>query len=149
MRVRTYAWGAVAGPGRAAPGEPADRSWAQGAAAVGSCHARASWPALGASPGPAGLWREEPAKGLPAGTWPGKGSSRSRPRCGRASQPRNGASGRAAPRVGLATLWPPSALLWISPLIQENRNFGFCFVQFSEYLLYNFFKIQKQQKTGN
>jgi hypothetical protein len=27
--------------------------------------------------------------------------------------------------------------------------FGFCFVQFREYFLCNFFKTQKQQKTGN
>jgi hypothetical protein len=27
--------------------------------------------------------------------------------------------------------------------------FGFCFVQFREYFLYNFSDTQKQQKTGN
>jgi hypothetical protein len=28
-------------------------------------------------------------------------------------------------------------------------TFGFCFVQFREYFLYNFSETQKQQKTGN
>jgi hypothetical protein len=31
----------------------------------------------------------------------------------------------------------------------NNRRFGFCFVQFREYLLCNFSETQKQQKTGN
>jgi hypothetical protein len=31
----------------------------------------------------------------------------------------------------------------------KNRRFGFCFVQFQEYFLCNFFETQKQQKTGN
>jgi hypothetical protein len=28
-------------------------------------------------------------------------------------------------------------------------TFGFCFVQFREYFLYNFYETQKQQKIGN
>ena len=32
--------------------------------------------------------------------------------------------------------------------VGKNRRFGFCFVQFRAYFLYNFFEIQKLQKTG-
>jgi hypothetical protein len=32
--------------------------------------------------------------------------------------------------------------------VGKNRRFGFCFVQFREYFLYNFSEIQKEQKTG-
>jgi hypothetical protein len=42
---------------------------------------------------------------------------------------------------------PPLSLLWTPSSCQQNRNFGFCFIQFQEYFLYNFSKIQKQQET--
>jgi hypothetical protein len=38
---------------------------------------------------------------------------------------------------------PSPSLLWTLSSCQINRNFGFCFVQFQEYFLYNFSKIQK------
>jgi hypothetical protein len=38
---------------------------------------------------------------------------------------------------------PPSSLLWTPSLCRENRRFGFRFVQFREYFLYNFPEIQK------
>jgi hypothetical protein len=43
---------------------------------------------------------------------------------------------------------PPLALLRTSSRVRKNRRFGLCFVQFREYFLCNFSKIQKQQKTG-
>jgi hypothetical protein len=43
---------------------------------------------------------------------------------------------------------PPPSLLWTPSSCQVNRNFGFHFVQFREYFLYNFSEIQKQQKIG-
>jgi hypothetical protein len=33
--------------------------------------------------------------------------------------------------------------------VEKNRRFGFCFIQFREYFLYNFSEIQKQQKIEN
>jgi hypothetical protein len=53
-----------------------------------------------------------------------------------------------------ATLWcgQPLALLrlcfGLRLRVGKNRKFGFRFVQFLEYFLYNFSEIQKQQKTG-
>jgi hypothetical protein len=52
------------------------------------------------------------------------------------------------PMVWLAPSPPPSQL-WAPSRIGKNRNFGFCFVQFREYFLCSFSKIQKQQKIGN
>jgi hypothetical protein len=43
----------------------------------------------------------------------------------------------------------PASLLWTPSRVGKNMNFGFYFVQFGEYFLYNFFETQKQQKTGN
>jgi hypothetical protein len=43
---------------------------------------------------------------------------------------------RPPPGPALSLLWTPSSL-------QVNRNFGFCFVQFQEYFLCNFFETQK------
>jgi hypothetical protein len=45
-------------------------------------------------------------------------------------------------------LGPPPALLWTPSLCQVISNFGFCFVQFREYFLYNFSETQKLQKKG-
>jgi hypothetical protein len=44
---------------------------------------------------------------------------------------------------GVAALWPPPSLLWTPSRIGKNRNFGFYFVQFREYFLYNFSETQK------
>jgi hypothetical protein len=38
---------------------------------------------------------------------------------------------------------PPPSLLWTPSRVGENRRFGFCFVQFREYFLCNFFETQK------
>jgi hypothetical protein len=51
------------------------------------------------------------------------------------------------PMVRLPPGCSPS-LLWTPSLCQVNRNFGFHFVQFWEYFLYNFLETQKQQKIG-
>ena len=40
-------------------------------------------------------------------------------------------------------LWPPSGLLRTPGACHQNRDFGFCFVQFREYFQNNFSKIQK------
>jgi hypothetical protein len=58
---------------------------------------------------------------------------------------------RGGPRHGMVRppSGPPPSLLWTPSRVRKNRNFGFCFVQFREYFLCNFFEIQKQQKTGN
>jgi hypothetical protein len=42
-----------------------------------------------------------------------------------------------------------SALLWTSSSCQVIKDFSFCFIQFRKYFLCNFFKTEKQQKTGN
>jgi hypothetical protein len=47
------------------------------------------------------------------------------------------------PMVWLAP-GPPPSLLWTPSHVGKNRNFGFCFVQFREYLLCSFSKTQKQ-----
>jgi hypothetical protein len=47
---------------------------------------------------------------------------------------------------------PVAPLRLLFGLLEASLNiwmFGFCFVQFREYFLYNFSEIQKQQKTGN
>jgi hypothetical protein len=60
----------------------------------------------------------------------------------------------AQPGVTRTTLWcgQPLALLrlyfGLRLRVGKNRRFGFCFVQFREYFLCNFFEIQKQQKIG-
>jgi hypothetical protein len=46
------------------------------------------------------------------------------------------------PMVGLP-LGPSLSLLWTPSSCLVNRNFGFCFVQFREYFLYNFSETQK------
>jgi hypothetical protein len=51
---------------------------------------------------------------------------------------------------GRATLWCGRLLahlrlcLGLRLHVGKNRRFGFCFVQFREYFLYNFSEIQKQ-----
>jgi hypothetical protein len=45
-------------------------------------------------------------------------------------------------------LGPPPALLWNLSSCQVIRNFNFCFIQFREYFLCNFFETQKQLKNG-
>jgi hypothetical protein len=44
---------------------------------------------------------------------------------------------------------PSRALLWSLSSCQVISDFSFCFVQFREYFLCNFYETQKQQKTGN
>ena len=57
---------------------------------------------------------------------------------------------RVRPRLGL--VWPPdwlpSVRLLAPASLRKNKTLGFCPLQFREYLLYNFSKIQKQQKIG-
>jgi hypothetical protein len=59
------------------------------------------------------------------------------------------------PGAGRAALWcgcpvAPLRLLFGSLEASVNfRMFGFCFIQFREYFVCNFFETQKQQKTGN
>jgi hypothetical protein len=60
---------------------------------------------------------------------------------------RPGASPRH-PRMLLAPGLSP-ALLWTPSSCQVIRDFSFCFVQFREYFLCNFFETQKQQTIGN
>jgi hypothetical protein len=59
---------------------------------------------------------------------------------------------RPGGRLRHPMVWPPlgssPSLLWTPSSCQVNRNFGFCFVQFWEYFLYNFSEIRKQEKTG-
>jgi hypothetical protein len=43
---------------------------------------------------------------------------------------------------------PLRLLFGLPEALLNNRRFGFCFVQFQEYFMCNFFKTQKQQKTG-
>jgi hypothetical protein len=49
--------------------------------------------------------------------------------------------GRLPPGCSPSLLWTPSSC-------QVNRNFGFRFIQFREYILCNFCETRKQQKTG-
>jgi hypothetical protein len=57
--------------------------------------------------------------------------------------------------LGCAPLWcgqPVAPLHLLFGLLEASLNiwmFGFCFVQFQEYFLYNFSKTQKYQKIGN
>jgi hypothetical protein len=59
------------------------------------------------------------------------------------------------PGAGRAALWcacPVAPLRLLFGSLEASVNFwtfGFCFVQFREYFLCNFFETQKQQKTGN
>jgi hypothetical protein len=59
------------------------------------------------------------------------------------------------PGVGRATLgcgWPVAPLRHLFGLLEalvNIRRFGFCFVQFQDYFLCNFFETQKYQKIGN
>jgi hypothetical protein len=56
--------------------------------------------------------------------------------------------GPRRPRVWRAPGPPPSHLRTLLRF-RKNRRFGFCFVQFREYLLCSFSETQKQHKTGN
>jgi hypothetical protein len=70
---------------------------------------------------------------------------------GRSRGPHQGPA-RPGGRPRHPMVWPPPgsspSLLWTPSSYQQNSNFGFCFVQFREYFLYNFSEIQKQQKIG-
>jgi hypothetical protein len=46
-------------------------------------------------------------------------------------------------------LGPSPSLLWTPSSCQVTRNFGFCFVQFQEYFLCNFFETQKTAENRN
>jgi hypothetical protein len=59
------------------------------------------------------------------------------------------ARGRPRHPMVWSPLGSPLSLLWTPSHIGKNRNFGFCFIQFREYFLCNFFETQKQQKIGN
>jgi hypothetical protein len=56
--------------------------------------------------------------------------------------------GRPCHHLVWLPLGPPPALLWTPSSCQVIRNFSFCFVQFQEYFMCNFFETQKQQKIG-
>jgi hypothetical protein len=67
--------------------------------------------------------------------------------CQRAAEGPTPGPGAARGRLRHPMVWPPPgsapSLLWTPSSCQVNRNFGFCFVQFREYFLYNFSEIQK------
>jgi hypothetical protein len=64
-------------------------------------------------------------------------------------------TGGRGPGAGCAPWWcghPVALLRLLFGSLEASVNFrmfGFCFVQFREYFLCNFFEIQKQLKTGN
>ena len=55
---------------------------------------------------------------------------------------------RAHPRHGMvrAAHGPPSSPLWTPCTCRENRNVGFCFVQFREYFQNNFSETKNRRK---
>jgi hypothetical protein len=82
------------------------------------------------------------------GVFIGEGASSKLDRGGHTHRGRGLALGRAALLCG--PLVAPLRLLFGS--LEASVNFwmfGFCFVQFQECFLCNFFETQKQQKTGN
>jgi hypothetical protein len=60
--------------------------------------------------------------------------------------------GQGLGRAALLCGHPMAHLRLLFGLLEASLNiwmFGFCFIQFREYFLYNFSEIQKQKKTGN
>jgi hypothetical protein len=82
------------------------------------------------------------------GVFIGEGAASEVDRGGLTHRGRGQGLGRAALLCG----WLMAPLRLLFGLLEASLNiwmFGFCFVQFREYLLCNFSKTQKQQKTGN